>query len=103
MSNSQSIAAKAYETFHSTCIPLGGRVTAACIAAGADLATLARSHGVQMRLFRRDEYHFSPVARQRMRAFVAGILADLAHLPASPAKLKAVGSLRKYSEVLSCY
>ncbi|QDT74043.1 hypothetical protein [Lacipirellula limnantheis] len=101
MSHFQNIAQRVYETFHKSAIPLGGRVTVACMSAGADVARLASTHGVEMRLFRRDEYHFPPAARQKMRAYIAGFLADLAVLPDSPAKLKAIGSLRKYSELLT--
>ena len=93
---------EARDLFFSTAIPLGGRVTSACLSAGDALLKCARMHGVQTRLFRREESYFGPGACQGMRALNASIIAKLDTLPPSPQRQSAIVALRKYSEALSC-
>ena len=100
--NHLQTSTEARALFFSTAIPLGGRVTSACLSAGDALLKCARRHGVETRLFRRDESYFGPGAAQAMRGINASIVAKLDTLPASPQRQAAIAALRKYSEALSC-
>lgn len=101
MSNLQT-STEARDLFFSTAIPLGGRVTSACLSAGDALLKCARLHGVETRLFRREESYFGPGARQAMRGINAEIIGKLDTLPKSEQRQAAIAALRKYSEALTC-